>query len=121
MSNLKPSTVLKRARKLIERGWCKRAWARTADGSYIKCGPRTFTFRQKEAAQFCVLGAIYRAANVKRSDVGAGQGHVGGVAQRYFRQAIDGRDPIDFNNDAESVEPIVAALDRAMMLAEAEE
>lgn len=52
--------VAVRARRLIEKGWCRDEWARTAEGGGCP-------YSSSAARSFCALGAIYRAA----IDVGA--------------------------------------------------
>lgn len=47
--------ILRRARELVERGWCQGAYARGAEGQVVdKYGPA--------ARSFCVLGAVDRAS-----------------------------------------------------------
>lgn len=51
---MKPVTLLKRARKLINKGWCQRASARDAFG-------RPRDAKAKDAASYCILGALCAA------------------------------------------------------------
>ena len=51
---MKPVTLLKHARKLIDIGWCQRALARDAFG-------RPCDAEAKDATSYCILGALYAA------------------------------------------------------------
>ena len=50
------SKVLVRAAKLIDRGWCRGAYAKTATG-------RSCSGLSRHAARWCVRGAIWAAAD----------------------------------------------------------
>ena len=51
---MKPATLLKHARKLINKGWCQRALARDAFGRHCDV-------EAKDATSYCILGALYAA------------------------------------------------------------
>lgn len=99
---MKPSTILKRAKKLVERGWCKGALARDADGK------RVHPF-DKSARHWCAEGALQRAAE----DDCRGRG----VALCYLDRAAGGCDVGWFNDRQRTRRPVLAAFDRAVELA----
>lgn len=53
MPTMKPSTVLKRARKLVEKGWCKGPYATDKNGNEVDK-------YSKQAVCFCPAGASDR-------------------------------------------------------------
>jgi hypothetical protein len=91
--------LLIRARGLIERGWCREEFARDAVGNFVDpTGPT--------AIAWCMNGALIAAGVVlplKKHP-----------AFRRLKSAI-GTAPVSVFNDAqETVEPILAAFDRAI-------
>lgn len=50
----KPKSILKKAKKLIKKGWCKGAFARTASGESVPSD-------SPDAVKFCAIGAVNRA------------------------------------------------------------
>ncbi len=52
MAEMKTHDVLRRAADLVDKGWTQDALARLADGT------RT-SFRDPDAASFCIIGAVY--------------------------------------------------------------
>ena len=99
---MKPSTVLTKAKKLIEKGWCKGPMAKNARGEAV--GPRS-----KAACQWCSFGAILA--------VDYGVGRLG--AEDYLSRAC-GRSFILFNESQTSKRPVLRAFDRAIALAKSE-
>lgn len=96
------TTLLIRARALIERGWCRGANARDAKGSAIES-------QSKDATAWCAAGALFAAGLVPDDECW----HHPVV--RHFQAAIGGNRNIQgFNDDQETVEPILAAFDRAI-------
>ena len=62
---MKTITVLRKAKRLIEKGWTKRAWARNSHGRAVDAHSRS-------AVRFCALGAIRLASKGVTADrVGA--------------------------------------------------
>lgn len=51
---MKPATLLKHARKLIDKGWCQRALARDVLGHPCDA-------EDESATSYCILGALYAA------------------------------------------------------------
>lgn len=109
---MKPATILKRARKLIEKpgSWCQLAEARTRDGESISCG-------DSMATQFCALGAIWRAT-----------GQNDDAPTKFLREAVGARytlagpKSVANWNDAprRTHKQILKAFDKAIALAEKE-
>lgn len=101
--NLKPSTILKKARALIAKGWCKNHLAVDANGD-----PRPS--ESPKAVAWCAVGAIYRAggaANARYS------------ARAFLDNAADG-DVLVLNDTSRTRRPVLRAFDRAIALAEKE-
>ena len=97
--------ILKKARALIAKGWCRGAYAKT------KTGRRTSRL-DKDACRFCSLGAIHRAIGPRGK---AGQ----------FERATDallgviGDKAIPSWNDSQTNKrPVLRAFDRAIAAAE---
>ena len=99
---MKPSTILKKARKLIERGWCLNASARTKTG-------KVCNIFSKRAVQWCAYGAVSAVSS-----------------KHTHRPAIDMLDKavartdcgiIAFNDRQASSKPVLRAFDRAIALA----
>lgn len=93
------TALLIRARGFIERGWCRLAYAKDANGNAVD--PKSGA-----AVAWCMHGALEAA---KTSD------------DAWFRAVdrltahTDGiEDFCDFNNAQETVEPVLAAFDRAI-------
>jgi hypothetical protein len=101
-----PTTdLLIRARGLIERGWCRGIGAKDADGHPV--GPSS-----AQAVAWCAGGAL----------IAAGMPVVGGLwsqpAMRRLGEAMGGtsRDIMNFNDRQLTVEPVLAAFDRAIAM-----
>jgi hypothetical protein len=99
----KPSTVLKKARKLIERGWTKDACARDKNGLPVAVD-------SKEACRWCMFGSLLAVA---RNDQGRME------AGAFLAEASNGS-YIELNERAPNRRPVLAAFDRAIALAESE-
>jgi hypothetical protein len=94
-----PTTaLLVRARSLLERGWCRKVLARNADGNRVE--PTSI-----RAVAWCMYGAV---------DAAVGAPVYTHPAFDRLRAAIGGEDIGGFNNRQETVEPILAAFDRAI-------
>lgn len=94
------TALLIRARSFIERGWCRWTQARDADG--VGIDPIS-----ERAVEWCAYGALV-AAGLRNGEY---KGH---SAVCRLIVAI-GDDSIgSFNNEQETVEPILAAFDRAI-------
>jgi hypothetical protein len=95
--------LLIRARGLVERGWCRGISALDSDGATIE--------PQDEAAVcWCAYGALIAAS--WRTDV---SNEAVAAAFDRFQAAIGGENILDFNDSQETVEPVLAAFDRAIM------
>lgn len=103
---MKPSTVLKKARKLIERGWCRGDYAKTKEG-------RPIPVMHEAAYRFCSLGAIQRVA-------GATYCNDTDAAVEYLRRSCDEAWVHKFNDAQNSKRPVLALYGRAIKLAEKE-
>ncbi len=103
MKKMKPVTVLRRARKLIEKGWCKDWSAEDKKGNYAL--PYS-----KAAVKWCAYGAIsaFQCAVATERD-----------ARSLLDAVVPGRDIVTFNDGQKSKRPVLAAFDRAIALAEA--
>lgn len=99
MTKMKPSTILKRARKLIEKGWCRGVAAVTKSGTPVL--PRS-----KHACRWCVSGAI----QVYDRDDGFN------ACINYLSSAV-GSNIICFNDEQTNKKPVLRAFDRAIALA----
>jgi hypothetical protein len=88
------------ARSLVERGWCREALARDRKGRWVH--PTAGS-----AVAWCASGALIAAA-------GAAFDLCWLPASNRLEAAIGGEDICIFNNRQESVEPVLAAFDRAI-------
>src|ERR1700684_659982 len=93
------TALLIRARGLLERGWCRGAQALDANG--ISIDPMS-----ERAIEWRAYGALVAA--------GLGNGDKTDPAFRRSEDAIGGEYIARFNNRQESVEPVLAAFDRAI-------
>jgi hypothetical protein len=102
--------LLIRARGFLERGWCRSAYARNFLG--WKVGPKSWW-----ACQWCALGALCAAGMpLCKSHPAVDQSH---PAVNRLSAAIGGDYIGWFNDHQDTVEPVLAAFDRAIaMLAE---
>lgn len=97
-----PATeMLIRARSYMERGWCRNALARDANGNGVS--PVS-----EQAVAWCASGALIAAG---MPDDGFYRSH---PAFLRLKNAIDGQPIVVFNNRQEAVEPVLAAFDRAI-------
>ena len=94
------TTLLIRARGFLERGWCR--WMQAHDNIGISTEPTS-----KRAVAWCAFGALF-AAGVPDSDLHP--------AVRRLAAAIDGENICQFNNRQETVEPVLAAFNRAITM-----
>jgi hypothetical protein len=101
---MKPSTVLKKARKLIEAHWTRGTYARAANGRRVRA-------ISPVACQFCALGAIRNACRSDNDD---------SEAAEFLREAIGGGLIHEFNDAQTNKRPVLALYDRAIKLAEQE-
>lgn len=107
---MKPSTVLTKAKKLIEKGWCRETAAKNASGEAVDP-------LDKSACRWCAMGALERV-----------RGYDGAITispeDRYLSAACGvSSHPwsyISFNEDQTSKRPVLAAFDRAIKLAKSE-
>jgi hypothetical protein len=99
-----PIEILKAARELLAKpgAWTKGALARTESGA--ECA-----YFSADAACFCATGALNRA-----EDSGFIITDEWLAAEAALREACGGITPPDFNDAQESVEPVLAAFDRAI-------
>jgi hypothetical protein len=100
-----PTALLIRARGFIERGWCRKSYARSRLGI-----PVSTTCQW--AVSWCAVGAIKAATSTATNRE---------VQKAYarLRGAMGLIDIIDFNDRQRSVEPVLAAFDRAIAAAPA--
>jgi hypothetical protein len=96
------TALLVRARALVARGWCRGADARNPLG--FKVGPYS-----RWASRWCMSGALDAAALIA-SDLDRR------FARRRRRAAIDGEYLPEFNDRQTTVEPVLAAFDRAIAM-----
>ena len=98
--------ILRKAKQLVQAGWCKGYAARDANDSPVDCyGP--------QAVSFCMYGAIERVR-----DLGPFWDEDGEYAEGYLEQAV-GCDIADFNDADDTGKPdVLAAFDRAIAAAE---
>jgi hypothetical protein len=92
------TALLIRARGFLERGWCRGWLAVDARG-------RSVSETSDRAVRWCAYGALLAAGWDDSS------GH---PAYRRLKAAIGGEWVCDFNNRQETVEPVLAASDRAI-------
>jgi hypothetical protein len=101
---VKPVTILKRAKKLIEtKGWCRGIEARDANGKGVD-------FNSTRAATYCVLGAIAKAG-------GTNLGDIPGDVYTALANNIPGRFQMisEFNDSSTTTKKkVLAAFDRAI-------
>jgi hypothetical protein len=103
MTGATPALI--RARGFVERGWCRGAEARDADGNSVRP-------RDDRAIAWCAYGALVKAVvPPSMMCAGIGDGH---PVYRRFVDAIDGENIGDFNDRQETVQPVLAAFDRAI-------
>ena len=99
------NALLVRARALVARGWCRGALARNLLGWHVRPDSR-------RAIYWCANGALIAAA-VTGSH--SGQGHY--LAASRLKGAIPDAEGIAaFNDRQKTVEPVLAAFDRAIAL-----
>jgi hypothetical protein len=91
-----PTALLIRARGFMERGWCKGRQAVDESGKWVES-------TSKQAVAWCAYGALVAAGLVP--------GHP--ALTRLF-DAMGGVGVIPFNDRQETVEPVLAAFDRAL-------
>ena len=96
------TALLVRARGFIERGWCRGDLARDANGNGV--WPT-----EQQAVAWCAGGALI-AAGMPYNVVSI----LAHPATRRLRAAIAGGNIAGFNNRQETVEPVLAAFDRAI-------
>jgi hypothetical protein len=94
------TALLIRARGFIERGWCRLTVALSANG--FVTGPTS-----GDAAAWCMYGSLF-AAGVPQA------GYSEHSAVLRLESAIGGENVCIFNNRQETVEPVLAAFDRAI-------
>jgi hypothetical protein len=93
------TALLIRARGFLVRGWCRGALAIDDDGKIVD--PKS-----ERAVAWCADGALVAA--------GLGPDRRSHPAMRRLLATIDCRDIGIFNNRQETVEPVLAAFDRAI-------
>jgi hypothetical protein len=99
------TALLIRARGFLERGWCRWAQAKDAGGNYTE--PTS-----ERAVAWCAYGALLAAGLHERGYGNDGYGNDPAVKRL---QAATGNWSIGgFNNRQETVEPVLAAFDRAI-------
>jgi hypothetical protein len=94
------TALLIRARALVARGWCRGARASSLLG--FRVSPYS-----SRAVAWCMSGAL-EAAALTESDLDRRRAHC------RLRAAIGGISVADFNDTQETVEPVLAAFDRAI-------
>jgi hypothetical protein len=92
--------LLIRARSLLKRGWCRGTAAQTSFGLPVSLYSRW-------AVAWCASGAL-KAARTGTSDLDYRRASIRLIA------AIGGVNIADFNDRQETVEPVLAAFDRAI-------
>lgn len=107
---MKPSTVLTKAKKLIEKGWCRGPAAKNARGEAVDP-------LDESACRWCMSGALDRALGYDRVLVVSAE-------DRYLSAACGvSSNPwsyITFNEAQTSKRPVLRAFDRAIKLAKSE-
>jgi hypothetical protein len=100
-----PATeLLIRARAFIERGWCQHVGARDVAGSFVSA-------TDQRAVAWCMYGALMAAGMPFNEADPRPYEH---PAAQHLRAAIDDEDICVFNNAQETIEPVLAAFDRAI-------
>jgi hypothetical protein len=87
---------------LIDKGWCTKCLAVDRYG-------RDISHNSPQAVGFCALGAIFRAAHDRRHIT------LENAPFERLQIAMGGNIPV-FNNRQTSVEPVLAAFDRAIAM-----
>jgi hypothetical protein len=93
------TALLVRARSFVERGWCRYSLALNDTGQMTE--PKS-----DRAVAWCMYGAMEAA--------GWPYGQCAHPAFCRLKAAINGEWVCDFNNQQETVEPVLAAFDRAI-------
>ena len=99
------TALLIRARSFLERGWCRDVFARNATG-------RVVPPRHQTAVAWCAIGALLAAGMPEPRIVHVV--HSMHPAMRRLKSAVGGWNVGRFNNTQETVEPVLAAFDRAI-------
>lgn len=94
------TALLIRARGFIERGWCQGRTAFNAQGASVSS-------RSEEAVRWCAVGALMAAVPAGRPMT------IRHPAYARLREVV-GMDVAVFNDAQETVEPVLAAFDRAI-------
>ena len=106
------TALLIRARGFIERGWCRSAPARDANGN--RCAAT-----DEAATSWCAIGALVVAGLPHFTTTKNGEPLLcfpsGNPAVRRLENAVCGNIP-DFNDAQETVEPVLAAFDAAIAM-----
>src|ERR1700722_7637156 len=97
------TALLVRARGFLERGWCKGYFAYDGHGDQIAA-------RDERAVSWCMVGAIQVAE--------FGTGNAGCQRARDLLRSTVGESIAKFNDGQETVEPVLAAFDKAIGLIE---
>lgn len=98
--------ILKHARGLVEKGWCREVLARTGSGKAID-------YTDAKAKRFCMVGAIGRA----NYDLG-GDLKIACEADAVVWRLGDGNSLSKLNDHATSKHPILALFDKAIAQSE---
>lgn len=100
------AALLVRAKGFLQKGWCRNAQGRRADGRYVD--PES-----SEAVSWCAYGALVRAGMKN------GAYPKDAAALRHLMTAIGYEDvgPGVWNNSQKSVEPILKKFDEAISIA----
>ena len=94
------TAILNRARGFIERGWCRDSLARDAAGRWV-------TPTSHDAVEWHAVGALFAAGIPART-------WLLHPAVRELQHVLGGEGIGAFNNRQETVEPVLAAFDRAI-------
>ena len=102
---MKSSQILLKAAKLLEtKGWCKTWYALDKDGN-------SCDVTDSEASRFCMLGAVYNVTQTQC--VGAGS------AVSYIHKVLSGKTTYvsNWNDEQKRKRPVISALRKASKLA----
>jgi hypothetical protein len=100
------SKSLRKARALVEKGWTKGWFARNAKGRMVTAKPTGHA-----AVCFCAVGALIRVTGHDEYTIDE-QPEFKALSDAIGSSWID-----DWNDDQESVEPVLEAFDRAILIA----
>jgi hypothetical protein len=110
---IQDQAVLMKARALlVERGWCQGAMARDAAGQSVN-------YDDPRAASYCSVGAVYAASGWPAENLTAlamlrQPWHLKPAAMVRLALAVDGDHVARLNDNAETIDEVLAIIDKAI-------